>query len=270
MADNTDRLIRFLLPQGQCRGAIIRAENIVQEGSRLHGLSGSPAGLFGQGLIASILLLSISKGGLRQVLQLDGEGGPVSRLLAECGNNAVRGYMQWTDQASQQPESNGDLDWLGHHIKLSTVRDLGVGQPYVSTIEAGSPYMADVLIQYLSQSVQIRADIILQDDLGLMIEAMPGCDDGHWFRAVEAMAGISQEKLEASPEAILESFASLGCKTVGVDEYGYRCRCNPEIMAQAISAMPAEDLHGLRNDDGNITLTCRYCNTSYEMDAPSI
>ena len=270
MADNTDRLIRFLLPQGQCRGAIIRAENIVQEGSRLHGLSSAPAKLFGQGLIASVLLLSISKGGLRQVLQLDGEGGPVSRLLAECGNNAVRGYMQWTDQISQQPETDGELAWLGNHIKLSTVRDMGVGQPYVSTIEAGSPWLADVLVQYLAQSVQIRADIILQGNLGLMIEAMPGCDDAHWFKAVDAMASINQKQLKASPESILESFASLGCKTVGVDEYAYRCRCNPEIMVQALSAMPVEDLNGLRNNDGNISLTCRYCNKSYEMDASSI
>ncbi len=38
MADNTDRLIRFLLPQGRCRGAIIRAENIVADAAHLHGL----------------------------------------------------------------------------------------------------------------------------------------------------------------------------------------------------------------------------------------
>ncbi|MDQ6966283.1 MAG: hypothetical protein Q9M23_05115, partial [Mariprofundaceae bacterium] len=71
----TDHLIRFLLPGTQTRGAIIHGSHLRAEACRIHGLvegdQHAPGELFAQTLIASILLLTISKGGIRQVLQLD-------------------------------------------------------------------------------------------------------------------------------------------------------------------------------------------------------
>ncbi len=268
MAEPTDRLIRFLLPRAQCRGAIIRASGIVREGAAVHGLNGPAAALFGQGLIASILLLGISKGGVRQVLQLDGEGGPVSRLLAEAGNRSVRGYMQWRSEPALQPRVNGLLAWLGGCVRLSTVRDLGFGQPYVSATEANSLHLADVLVQYLSRSVQIRADVVLHDDLGLIIEAMPGCDDAHWFRAVEGLAAISDATLDASPASILQAFAPLGCKRSGDEPYVYHCRCNPRAMAEGLGKLPSGELKTMRDGHGEIRVSCRYCNKTYHIRPP--
>ena len=269
MAGDTDRLIRFLLPRARCRGGIIRASCIVREAAAVHGLNGPVATLFGQGLIASILLLSISKGGIRQVLQLDGSGGPVSRLLAECGNRSVRGYMQWAGAPVPQPEREGPLAWLGGHVRLSTVRDLGFGQPYVSVIETDSSYLADVVVQYLTRSVQVRADVILHGDLGLIIEAMPGCNDAHWFQAVECLAAISDEALEAQPAAVLDTFASLDCKMLDSDCYAYRCRCNPKAMAEALRALSTGELADMRDAHGDISLSCRYCNKTYRIKLPA-
>ncbi len=269
MAEHADQLIRFLLPRAQCRGAIIRASGIVREAAALHGLNGPVVTLFGQGLVASILLLSISKGGIRQVLQLDGDDGPVSRLLAEAGNRSVRGYMQWATEPTLQPRADGLLAWLGRHIRLSTVRDLGFGQPYVSVIETDSPYLADAIVQYLSQSVQIRADVILHDDLGLIIEAMPGCDEAHWFQAVECMAAISDEALNSEPATVLDAFAPLDCKVLGGDCYAYRCRCNPKSMAEVLRTMPAGQLADMRDAQGEISVSCRYCNKTYRIAPPA-
>lgn len=109
-ADSTDQLIRFLLPRTCTRGAIIKATNIQAGACRIHGLAntdaGSPGQLLGQSLIASILLLSISKGGVRQVLQLNGETGPASRVLAETRSGAVRGYIEWRDETTSRSEKN--------------------------------------------------------------------------------------------------------------------------------------------------------------------
>jgi len=269
MAGDQDRLIRFLLPQARCRGAIIRASGIAGKAAALHGLNGPVATLFGQGLIASILLLSISKGGVRQVLQLDGKGGPVTRILAEAGNRSVRGYIQWATTPAPQPEERGLLAWLGEHIRCSTVRDLGFGQPYVSVIETGSSYLADVIVQYLARSVQIRADVILHGDLGLIIEAMPGCDDAHWFQAVECIASISNEMLAASPRAVLDAFEPVGCKVLGSDDYAYRCRCNPKAMTEGLYTMSARELADMRDEHGEISVSCRYCNKTYRIRPPA-
>jgi len=266
---STDQLTRFLLPRTHTRGAIIKATHIQAEACRIHGLpdadAGSPGQLLGQSLIASILLLSISKGGVRQVLQLDGETGPVSRVLAESRNGAVRGYIQWRDETTSRSEKKSSLALLGQQIQCSTVRDPGFGQPYISTVQAQSDYLADVLIQYLTQSVQVRADIVLHNDLGLLLEAMPGCDDARWFEAMECLAKITSHDLEKEPVDILTAFESMQPKIVGKDEYTYHCACNPEDMAKTLAAMPTESLQGLEDETGRITLSCRYCGNTHHI-----
>jgi len=275
MAEQSDALIRFLLPEAHTRGAIIRATSIVSEGARLHGLGTQPAALFGQALIGSILLLSISKGGIRQVLQLDAATthpeAPIQRLLAEARANEVRGYLNWQEEHTVMRDSGGPgmRAWMGSDVRLSTVRDLGFGQPYISTIAHDSDYLADYLVHYLAQSVQVHADIVLAGDLGILIEAMPGSDDEHWFSAVEALAAIPDAELASdTPAELLRHFDKLGCKVVGVDHYAYTCHCSPETMAHALLRMDAEQLHDLADEAGHISVTCQYCNRQYIVDAP--
>jgi len=272
MAGNPDSLIRFLLPELRVRGALIRADGIIAEAARLHGLSDSPLVLFGQTLIGAILLLSISKGGTRQVLQLDAlddHPSPIRRMLAEARSGAVRGYINWHEDASMRPET-GHADrldaWMHMPVTLSTVRDLGFGQPYVSTIAHDSPYIADQLVHYLNQSVQIDADILLHRHSGMMIEAMPGCDDERWFNAVSAMAEIDARRLDQeAPETLLTHFDALGCKILGHDDYRYHCGCSADRLKAALQTMPPEQLAGLRDTDGRIPLSCQYCNQTYNV-----
>jgi redox-regulated HSP33 family molecular chaperone len=271
MAKRTDPLIRFLLPEAHARGAIIRGRNIVADGRRIHGLNQAPGELFGQALLASILLLSINKGGLRQVLQLDAlpssAHAPLQRIMAETRRGSVRGSLDWRqDKLAMRNRRHGGVScWMGKAIRLSTVRDMGVGQPYISTIEHESDFLADHIAHYLNQSVQTRADIILRGDLGLMIEAMPGCDETCWFKAVEAVAVIPDSALAAdSPEQILTRLDGLRCKPGSRDEYAYSCDCSAEKMAHAIKGLPAGQLRELADAHGRITISCQYCNRHYQ------
>ncbi len=271
MAENADQLIRFLLPEAHSRGVIIRAKNLFSEAGRIHGLNGQVGELFNQSLLASILLLSISKGGMRQVLQLDATvPAPLQRILVEARCGAVRGYLNWQEDqtAIHNTRADGLSGWMGSPVRLSTVRDLGVGQPYISTIEHASDFLADHLIHYLHQSVQIRADIILHHDLAIMIEAMPGCDEDHWFNAVETLAKIPDLALDnETPESLLGYFDDLRCKVAGTDEYRYQCDCSVGKMAQAIKNIPPEQLASLADDSGNITVSCQYCDASHTVKA---
>ena len=271
----TDPLIRFLLPEAHTRGAIIRGSNVIAEASRIHGLNQATSNIFGQVLMASILLLSINKGGMRQVLQLDAlpssSHAPLKRMMAETRRGSVRGSLDWQEEqlvAMRDQEHAGISNWMGNPIHLSTVRDMGVGEPYISTIKHESDFIADHILHYLNQSVQTRADIILHGDLALMIEAMPGCDEEHWFKAVEAMAAIPNSALDNdSPENILSHFEDLRCKQASRDEYSYRCDCSPEKMSHAIKGLPIEQLQELADEDGNITITCQYCDNHYKLKA---
>jgi len=270
----SDALIRFLLPEAHTRGAIIRGTHIISEAARMHGLSEAIAEQFGQVLLGSILLLSINKGGTRQVLQLDAQAGaahtPVQRLLAETAHGTVRGYINWREEgATMRAESTNTLsEWMGSPVKLSTVRDLGIGQPYVSTIENNSDFLADHLVHYLHQSVQTRADIVLHGDLAILIEAMPECDDERWFAAVKSLASIPDKALdEQSPEQLLQYFDALGCKPAGCDQYTYHCACTLEKMRQAMESIPNTSLAELADEHGKVRISCQYCDKFYEAEA---
>ena len=271
----TDLLIRFLLPEAHTRGAIIRGSNVIAEASRIHGLNQATGEMFGQALMASILLLSINKGGMRQVLQLDAlpssSHAPLKRIIAETRRGSVRGSLDWQEEkvvTMRDQEHAGISNWMGNPIHLSTVRDMGVGEPYISTIKHESDFLADHILHYLNQSVQTRADIILHGDIALMIEAMPGCDEEHWFKAVETMAAIPNSALDHdSPEDILSHFENLRCKQASRDEYAYRCDCSPEKMSHAIKGLPADQLQELADKNGNITVSCQYCDNHYKLKA---
>jgi len=266
-----DSLIRFLLPAAQTRGAIIKASNIRAEACRIHGLiegdKDAPGELFTQTLIGSILLLSISKGGVRQVLQLDGAGhAPITRILAETRSGAVRGYVDWNDGVSTQGNAASPLAWLGSPVTISTVRDPGFGQPYISNIQSKSEFLADMLVDYMTQSAQIRADVVLHQDMGLFIEAMPGsAGEDQWFSAVEAMAAIPNSVLDGEPENILQAFAPLGMKIVGTDEYRWHCGCDGETMARSVAGMSQDALKDLKDGHGLITMSCRFCGASHSV-----
>lgn len=272
MVEASDFLIRFLLPQAKSRGVIIQAGHITARANAIHGLQGDVALAFNQTLLASILLLSINKGGVRQVLQLDATDptAPLQRILAETRAGAVRGYLNWqaAECASQRhPSQCGTFgEWIGETVRLSTVRDLGVGQPYISTIASSSSYLADHLVHYLQQSVQIMADVVIHQQLAILIEAMPGCDEASWFKAVDALAKIPDSTLdEEAPEAVLEQLQSLDCRIIGRDPYRYHCNCQSSSMAQAIAQMPATQLDALADSDGTITLACQYCDAVHTV-----
>ncbi|MDQ6974395.1 MAG: Hsp33 family molecular chaperone HslO, partial [Mariprofundaceae bacterium] len=157
--------------------------------------------------------------------------------------------------------------WMGDKLHISTVRDLGFGQPYVSTIEHQSEYLADHMVHYLNQSVQVRADVVLMGDLAILLEAMPGCSDTHWFRAVETLAKISNNTLATqSPEYILEAFHGLHCKEVGHDAYAYQCSCSSERMENILKSMQPEGLQELADENKQVTLSCQYCSQYYTLD----
>jgi len=278
MAENTDTLIRFLLPEAHTRGAIIRGTHIVEKAMSIHGLSGTPAEMMGRTLLASIVLLSVSKGGVRQVLQLDSHPSqphaPIRRILAEARPGHVRGYLNWQESHAghRNEQETGISAWMGRPLHISTVRDMGFGTPYVSTIEHDSEYLADHILHYLNQSVQIQADIILTPNLALFIEAMPGCQEKDWFEAVKAMAAITDDALlNDDPEALLHAaFDGLKCKVVGHDNYSYQCGCSIEKMRGALTGISHHELQDLADDEGNVTVSCQYCSNHYIVPLDNI
>jgi len=264
---HTATLSRFLLKACHVRGVLIEAAPLIREANRIHGLEGIPATLFGQVLMASMSLLSISKGGVRQVLQLDATRmtAPIVRMQAETRPGMVRGYLNWNQDAQLRQGDDALLSsWMGSPVLTSTVRDLGFSSPYISTIEHASDFIADHIVHYLHQSTQIRADLALSGHRALLIEAMPDCSDDLWMQALTAMAAIDNTMLaEAGRENILKMLESADCQMLGEDSYNYQCMCNADSIMASLQSFSQDQLHELADEHGEITLSCQYCRKNY-------
>jgi len=264
MDTNSDQLIRFMLPKQRVRGCFIHATAIKADACQAHGLHGDAATMFSQMLLGTIMLLSINKSGVRQVLQLDAGNdttAPIQRMLGEVRSGCVRGYISWQHAVSQKRDGTPDITaWMGTPLLVSTVRDTGVGEPFVSTVESDAAYMADHLVRYLQQSVQTRADLVLDDDTALLLEAMPGCSEEAWFEAIGALAKVDLKTLRDDAESsLIEAFAPLELHVVGRDPYRWHCGCKPERMAESINNLPSEQIQELADAEGMVRVSCQYC-----------
>jgi len=261
----TDQLTRFFLKKTLTRGVIIQVDHIKKEAAKLHQLHAKESDLFAQVLAGSILLLSISKGGIRQVMQLDGQHGTVRRIASESRQGAVRGYINWGEKRDVQ---HADLSALGSSVQLSTIRDSGAGQPYVSTVACPEKHLADALLHYSRQSVQIQADFLLHKNTAIMLEAMPTCSEEQWHESLQTLATISNQSLEKeNVKTILTAFDTLNCRVLGQDDYRYQCHCKAQTMFSALKNLDSETLSSLEDEHGKVTLSCQYCAKQYHLDS---
>ncbi|MDQ6979175.1 MAG: Hsp33 family molecular chaperone HslO [Mariprofundaceae bacterium] len=270
MDTNSDQLIRFMLPKQRVRGCFIRATNIKADACHAHGLHGDAATMFSQMLLGTIMLLSINKSGVRQVLQLDAgsdAAAPIQRMLGEVRAGCVRGYIRWQHAVTQKRDGTPDITaWMGTPLLISTVRDTGMGEPFVSTVESDAAYMADHLMRYLQQSVQTRADLVLDDDIALLLEAMPGCSEEAWFEAMGGLAKVDLKALRDGAESsLVEAFSPLKLHVVGRDPYRWHCGCQPERMLESLKNMPLEQLQELADTDGQVRVSCQYCGKEHSV-----
>jgi len=50
----------------------------------------------------------------------------------------------------------------------------------------------------------------------------------------------------------------------------HRCRCSREKLENVLASLPEQELLALRNEDGNVTVDCEFCNSQYHFDSASL
>ncbi len=231
------------------------------EAARIHKLADPAlADCFGEMLTAAALLTAHTKGGVRQVLQLDGDDdAPIARMLAEARQGRVRGYVR-RGRRKTPLQGEGLARWMRLPATLSVVRDLGFGHPYVSAVEADSPFLADAVARYLWQSVQVRADVRMAGSVGVLLEAMPQAPEDGWRKALGVLAGIPDAALRKALSAkdVLAWLAPLAPELLAEESWRYACDCSPERVAAGLATLSAEELRNLAVDDV-VEVVCEYC-----------
>ncbi|MBM6680843.1 Hsp33 family molecular chaperone HslO [Pseudoflavonifractor capillosus] len=276
-----DEIVRAITADGLVKAAAITGRDLVERARNIHTLLPVATAALGRTLMAASLMGDAMKiDGSSLTLQIKG-GGPLGTILAvsdEAGN--VRGYVQ-NPHVELMEKAPGKLDVgraVGETGSLTVIKDLGMKEPYVGTIDLLSGEIADDIAAYFVESEQIPTacalGVLVGTDQsvtsagGYLIQLLPGAGEDI-ITKIEAgvqRVGSVSHALEGGLDgagllrAVLSDFDLEILETHPVE---YRCYCSRDRVTRALISMGREELSSLIQEQGQAELTCQFCDKIY-------
>ena len=196
----------------------------------------------------------------------------------DCGN--VRGYVQ-NPHVELMEKAPGKLDVgraVGENGSLTVIKDLGMKEPYIGTIDLLSGEIADDVAAYFVESEQIPTacalGVLVGTDQsvtaagGYLIQLLPGAEEEAISRIEEGVrrVGSVSHALEGGLDgegllrAVLEGF---GLEILEKHPVEYRCYCSRDRVSRALISMGRAELKSLIEEQGQAELTCQFCDKVY-------
>lgn len=276
-----DEIVRAITADGLVKAAAITGRDLVERARNIHTLLPVATAALGRTLMAASLMGDAMKiDGSSLTLQIKG-GGPLGTILAvsdEAGN--VRGYVQ-NPHVELMEKAPGKLDVgraVGEMGSLTVIKDLGMKEPYVGTIDLLSGEIADDIAAYFVESEQIPTacalGVLMGTDQsvtsagGYLIQLLPGAGEDIITKietGVQRVGSVSHA-LEGGLDgagllrAVLSDFDLEILETHPVE---YRCYCSRDRVTRALISMGREELSSLIQEQGQAELTCQFCDQIY-------
>jgi len=279
----SNHIVRAISADGHIKATTISARGLVEHARTVHSLLPMATAALGRTLMAASMMgdaLKEVQGSL--TLQIKG-GGPLGTILAVSdylGN--VRGYVQ-NPAVPLAEKAHGKLDVgsaVGSDGTLTVIKDLGLKEPYVGSVELLSGEIADDLAAYFVESEQIPTacalGVLIDTDQsvisagGYLIQLLPGAQEDlirqveTGIRAVGSVSHALASGLDGEGllRAVLSGFP---LKILEMHPVEYRCYCSHDRVARALISMGREELTSLIQEQGKAELTCQFCDAVYQF-----
>ena len=275
-----DYIVRATAANAQIRAFAVTSKELVECARSAHNLSPVVTAALGRLMTGGVMMGSMLKGEKDMLtLQINGAG-PVHGLTVTADSQGnVKGYAD-NPQAMMPPNSMGKLD-VGGVIGLgvlTVIKDMGLKEPYSSTIELKTGEIGDDLTYYFAASEQVPSSValgVLMDKNntvrqagGLIIQLMPFTD--------EEVIGRLEEKLTALPPmtTLLEEgntpeqtlhivLGDFGVEITDTLPVRFHCNCSKERVEKVLVSLGGEELQKLIDEGKDVELNCHFCNTNY-------
>jgi molecular chaperone Hsp33 len=225
-------------------------------------------------------------------LQIKGDG-PVPMIVANVASDGVlRGYAEVVGDLPPEPEILAApvprLVGSGH---LAFTVDQGEHtERYQGIVELAGTSLDECVHHYFQQSEQFGAAMRLsagRNSAGLwragamMLQRLPDREpiivreerDESWRRAVILMNSVTGEELLdrdlAPADLLFRLFHEDGVRIFNQQELSFGCRCSRGRAARILASLPRTEIETLFVD-GQITVTCQFCNTTEAFDPDQI
>ena len=287
-----DNLLRpFQLERSTLRGRVVRLGDLVDQVLTRHDYPEPVGRLLGELFVLAATLAGGLKFDGTFSLQIRSDG-PVSLMLADCTNDgAMRGYARY-DDAKVAAASGSDVDaLLGNGHLAFTVDQNQAGQAYQGIVELNGPTLTDCMQTYFRHSEQLKTGLKIAVDRieagagarwragGIMIQRLADEVRGDWRqehldedwrRTMLLLATATGAELvdpHLPPERLLlHLFHEEGVRVFTPLALRFGCRCSRERVETMLRRFPEHDLDDMKDDDGDVVVTCQFCNVDFRFD----
>ncbi len=283
-----DQIVRVIAKDAPVKAMAISARDMVERARAIHDCWPVASAALGRLLMAASMMGAAMKeenGSVTLRVRGDGPLGALTAVSDSRGN--VRGYVR--NPAVDVPrKAKGKLDVgaaVGGGGDLTVIRDLGLKEPYVGSVQLVGGEIAEDVAAYFVESEQvptacalgvlIAPDQTVQAAGGYLIQLLPGADEDI-VSAVEggvARLGAVSARLDSGMDPlgllreVLGEFELEVLETVPVE---YRCYCTRERVSRALISLGKEELDSLIEEQKGAELTCQFCDKAYRFSAEEL
>jgi molecular chaperone Hsp33 len=288
--DNRNYMVRATAYDGLVRAFAIESTSVVEELKDRHGTDPVVTAALGRLATGTLLLGFMHKeAGQLVTVRVQGDG-PAGTLLATANSQGeVRGLV-----ANPRPDveqvRNGKLNVsgaVGTSGRLTVTRDLGMRQPYSSTVEIVSGEVGEDLASYLVQSEQVpsavgigvfvRADGSVEAAGGYIVQLMPGITDADAITIENVIRDLPHPttmlRQGDAPEDMLQRIFPHGFDVLDRAEVRFHCPCSRERAERALMLLGSSELENILIDDaarGHTETICQFCTATYHFSPSEI
>ena len=282
-----DYLIRAAAADDTIRAFAATTRQMAEDARRAHDTTPVCTAALGRLLTGGVMIGSMLKEDKALVtLQIRGDGPAGGITVTADSHYHAKGYVN--NPHVQIPlKPNGKLDVSGAIGRgtLTVIRDIGLKEPYVGTIQMPSGEIAEDLTLYFAESEQIPSSVGLGVRVdrdwsvkragGFLLQLMPGAPDEVIDELEKRIAKVTSvtDMLEKGmlPEDILEELiGSFGLQIMEKHEVSFHCSCSKKRIEKALISIGPKDVREMIEDGEPIDVGCQFCGKQYRFDVDDL
>jgi molecular chaperone Hsp33 len=274
----TDILHRYLFDNLHARGELVNLTKTYQEIIATHNYPQGVQELLGELVAATCLLTATLKFDGEIAVQLQGDG-PIG-YIAVNGNHLQE--MRGIARLSEDTQAFGLKALVGKGNMVITIRP-SKGEPYQGVVALEHDSLAGCLEHYFEISEQIPTKIWLFNDkeqqqvAGTLVQLLPDGDDkakqvADFEHLCQLTNTIKAEEIfTLDTETLLyRLYHQEDVRLFAPQSVSYKCSCSEEKCLSAISQIAPEELTSILQEQGNVSMTCDYCSSTYKFEQPQL
>lgn len=274
-----DYIVRALAFDSTVRIYTIRGTDMVQEAQTIHQTWPSASAALGRSLVVGAMMGAMLKGDQKLTIRIKGDG-PLGEILIDANaQGKVRGYVSHPEVHYQYPSGKLDVaTTVGRNGELQVIKDVGLKDYYVSSVELISGELGEDFTYYFAKSEQtpssVACGVIVDTDNrikaagGFIIQILPGVSEQTIEKLESILANIkpvSQMIDEGyTPEDIIKEIVQENdYELLSTLDVAFHCDCDKDRFARGLISIGKHELAKIIEEDRQAEVVCHFCNTKY-------